>query len=150
LKDPDQMQGGDDFTAFLRDEVPAHLRKRALRVLWRSNPVLACVDDLVDYGNDFKAEALEAEVFKTAYQVGKGMLAHIEEMEAQQAAIERPPAPEAEDEEAPAPVQAQADDIGPTVTDDVVAQPIPEPEPTDDPTPHQSRRRMRFEFEGVA
>ncbi len=56
LKDPDQMQQGDDFTSFMLAEVPERLRKRALRTLWRSNPVLACVDDLLDYGDDFKAE----------------------------------------------------------------------------------------------
>ena len=53
LPDPDSLVQGDDFKAFLSKTVPAHLRKRALRTLWRSNPVLACVDGLNDYDDDY-------------------------------------------------------------------------------------------------
>ena len=42
---PETMQKGDDFSGFMQAGVPEFLRKRALRVLWRSNPVLAHSDD---------------------------------------------------------------------------------------------------------
>lgn len=83
LPDPADLCAGDDFSAFMAREVPEHLRKRALRQLWRSNPVLACLDGLNDYDDDYRAEALLQEPVKTAYRVGKGMLKHIEEMERQ-------------------------------------------------------------------
>lgn len=79
LPDPAQMRWGDDFAAFMAQEVPEHLRRRALRALWRSNPVLACVDGLNEYDDDYRAAMLAAEPIRTAYRVGKGMLSHIEE-----------------------------------------------------------------------
>ncbi|MFU8777406.1 MAG: DUF3306 domain-containing protein, partial [Roseovarius sp.] len=44
LPDPDDLQMGDDFRAFLDKAVPERLRRRALRRLWVSNPVLANLD----------------------------------------------------------------------------------------------------------
>ncbi|MEO9650011.1 MAG: DUF3306 domain-containing protein [Roseobacter sp.] len=81
LPDPGLMQQGDDFAAFMSKAVPEHLRRQALRTLWRSNPVLACVDGLNDYDEDFTKIGVLSEPLKTAYQVGKGMTAHIREME---------------------------------------------------------------------
>lgn len=84
LPDPDSLNEGDDFKVFLTDAIPARIRTRALRRLWLSNPVLANVDGLVDYGEDFTDAACVIENLKTAYQVGKGMTAHVEEMARQQ------------------------------------------------------------------
>ena len=81
LPNPDTMVDGDDFKAFLAKTVPAHLRKRALRTLWRSNPVLACVDGLNDYDGDYLTGSFNQGPISTTYQVGKGMLAHLVEME---------------------------------------------------------------------
>ncbi|MEM9636732.1 MAG: DUF3306 domain-containing protein [Pseudomonadota bacterium] len=141
LPDPDEMQPGDDFAAFMTQEVPNHLRNRALRKLWRSNPVLACVDGLNEYDDDYRAAMLAGGPIQTAYQVGKGMMAHLEEMARQEEAAEI----DAEDE----------DDVVETaaVTEDEVA-PAPQPvepattavvaeEGMDAPAP----RRMRFHFE---
>lgn len=80
LPNPDEMAMGDDFSGFMSKSVPDRLRRRALRTLWRSNPVLANVDNLVDYGEDFTDAALAVENIQTAYQVGKGMLKHVQEM----------------------------------------------------------------------
>lgn len=80
LPDPDTLKQGDDFSAFMAKAVPDVIRRRALRTLWRSNPVLANVDMLVDYGEDFTDAAMVVENMQTAYQVGKGMLKHVEEM----------------------------------------------------------------------
>jgi hypothetical protein len=81
LPDPESLKLGDDFKAFMSKAVPEHLRKRALRKLWRSNPVLACVDGLNDYDDDYLAGSTGQGVIKTGYQVGKGMLAHLLEVE---------------------------------------------------------------------
>ena len=88
LPNPDEMQQGDDFAAFMKQAVPERLRRRALRRLWTSNPVLANVDMLVDYGEDFTDSAMVVENLQTAYQVGKGMKAHVEELARQARALE--------------------------------------------------------------
>ena len=85
LKDPDEMGEGDDFSGFMKAAVPERLRRRALRKLWLSNPVLANVDNLVDYGEDFTDAANAFEKIQTAYQVGRGMLKHVDEIESQKA-----------------------------------------------------------------
>jgi len=97
LPDPDTLAKGDDFSVFMAKAVPDQLRRRALRTLWRSNPVLANVDMLVDYGDDFTDAAMAVENIQTAYQVGKGMLKHVEEMARQ--AEERANPTEVEEEE---------------------------------------------------
>lgn len=78
LADPDDMKMGDDFAAFMQKAVPEHLRRRALRKLWLSNPVLANLDGLLDHNDDFSDAATVMPDMKTTYQVGRGMLAHIE------------------------------------------------------------------------
>lgn len=80
LPDPDTLQAGDDFSAFMAKSVPARLRSRALRKLWLSNPVLANLDDLVDYAEDFRSAGLKGDVVQTTYQVGKGLMKHVEEL----------------------------------------------------------------------
>ena len=80
LPDPTTLKPGDDFAAFLKDAVPDRIKKVALRKLWTSNPILANVDGLLDYGEDFTDAAVGAGVVETTYQVGKGMLAHVQEM----------------------------------------------------------------------
>ncbi|MXQ06336.1 DUF3306 domain-containing protein [Alphaproteobacteria bacterium GH1-50] len=74
LPDPDTLGAGDDFSGFMRAGVPDLIRKRALRRLWRSNPVLANVDGLNDYDEDFNSPEETLKILKTAYQVGRGFL----------------------------------------------------------------------------
>ena len=99
LPDPDTMEMGDDFSVFMSKVVPDRIRRRALRTLWRSNPVLANVDMLVDYGEDFTDAAMAVENIQTAYQVGKGMLKHVQEMARQAEERENPTEPEVLEEE---------------------------------------------------
>ncbi|KAE9628208.1 DUF3306 domain-containing protein [Parasedimentitalea maritima] len=87
LPDPNTLGEGDDFKVFLTETIPARIRTRALRRLWLTNPVLANIDGLVDYGEDFTDASCVIENIQTAYQVGKGMTAHVDEM-ARQAAEE--------------------------------------------------------------
>jgi hypothetical protein len=148
LPDPEAMKQGDDFAAFMAREVPERLRKKALRALWRSNPVLACVDGLNDYDDDYRIGSTGNGPLKTAYQVGKGMLYHIEEMarQAEPKADDAPLEPEMEQvaatETQEMPVLSDQSD---TAGDDAVLAVEAEPEAEITPTP----RRMRFRFEEV-
>lgn len=74
LPDPDSLSQGSDFTGFMREGVPAALRRRALRKLWLTDPALANLDELVDYGGDFTDAGLGAGVVETAYKVGQGFI----------------------------------------------------------------------------
>ena len=65
LPDPDTVVSGDDVAAFLARAVPRAIRNRALRSLWRSNPVLACVDGLNDYDGDFTGDELRGKALRT-------------------------------------------------------------------------------------
>lgn len=72
LPDPDAIELGTDVTGFMRKEIPEFLRRRALRSLWKSNPVLAVLDGLNDYDEDFTDAASATTAVKTLYQVGRG------------------------------------------------------------------------------
>ena len=151
LKDPDTLVAGDDFSAFLKSAVPERLRRRALRRLWLSNPMLANLDGMVDYGEDFTDAKMAVEKLQTAYQVGKGMLKHVEAL-AEQAAKEDG---EAESETPEVPPQDEVAALeGATKTEPSYlfskntnaeeSSEEAEMSATDDtPLP---RRRMRFEF----
>lgn len=168
LPNPDEMQQGDDFAAFMKQAVPERLRRRALRRLWTSNPVLANVDMLVDYGEDFTDSAMVVENLQTAYQVGKGMKAHVEELARQARALEdaaeEAPADLPEDDPDQTPEDATEDApvllaAAPDEANDMafaqnqnapippVAQPPNETLQDEAPEPQPMRRRMRFQFE---
>ncbi|MEL6287578.1 MAG: DUF3306 domain-containing protein [Pseudomonadota bacterium] len=72
--DLDALDYASDFTRFLGNDVPDAIRRRALSQLWRSNPVLANVDGLNDYDDDFTDAAMVVKGMKTAWQVGRGYL----------------------------------------------------------------------------
>lgn len=149
LPDPDTLVQGDDFTAFMAKAVPAHLRKRALRTLWRSNPVLACVDGLNDYDDDYLTGSYNQAPIKTSYQVGKGMMAHLVEMDRQAKALLEP----SEEAEAAAPQEdvavAEAETAEALAPQD--ASPAPEMDTTTEteaePEHIPAPRRMQFRFE---
>lgn len=69
----DSLTKDSDFAPFLRSEVPAALRSAALRKLWASDPVLSAVDPLDLHNVDYSFPKV-AEVVKTAYRVGRGMI----------------------------------------------------------------------------
>lgn len=149
LPDPDTLQPGDDFRAFMAKAVPDRLRRRALRRLWLSNPTLANLDGLIDYGEDFTDSARVFENMQTAYQVGKGMTAHVEEM-ARQAEAEANAAEQPQAEETP----EEAEDDHPQVAETEEPQEMAEPYAwADTPEAEEAappRRRMRFEFDDTA
>ncbi len=145
LPNPDEMQAGDDFSAFMKSTVPAAFRNRALRNLWTSNPVLANVDMLVDYGEDFTGKNDAFKLVNTVYRVGKGMLPDDVEAVEPEADIQGVPVADVEDED-----EDVADEIGATLnedTDATHAPVLPETAAVEIASPPPiPRRRMRFNF----
>ena len=105
LPDIDSLDESSDFTAFLQDGVPEMIRRKALRRLWRLNPVFAVLDGLNDYDEDFSAGGIIAENIKTIYKVGKGYLDEDEDKDDTdtEAEVVEERAPDSEDPAEPAP-----------------------------------------------
>ncbi len=89
LPDPEALTASDDVAAFMRKGVPARLRSLALRRIWRLDPVLANLDGLNDYDDDYTDAAMLAGVVQTTYQVGKGGAAHLQDAADRLAAAEQ-------------------------------------------------------------
>lgn len=100
--DVDNLTFEDDFTIFMSQKVPDIIRRRALSKLWLSDPLLANLDGLNDYDEDFKASAELVKVVKSAWEPGRGY-AREEEEEPEDDAV-------TEDTEE---VAADADEAGP-------------------------------------
>jgi len=77
--DLDTIDAESDLSIFLKEGVPEVLKRKALSVLWRSNPVFANVDGLCDYDDDFGDKSLNMKVFKSAWQAGRGYLKQVAE-----------------------------------------------------------------------
>ncbi len=65
-----------DFALFMKKGVPDALKNAAMQKLWRSNPMLAVLDGLNDYDEDFGDPKLN--VYKSAWEVGRGFLTDTE------------------------------------------------------------------------
>lgn len=148
LPDPDQLTSAEEVQNFLKAELPQRLKTRALRKLWRLNPVLANLDGLVDYGEDFTDAATVIPDLQTVYKVGQGMIAKLEELgtaEKEEASaspdevapLEATPEPTAEErsrDEVPVP------ELSPP-------SPIPTPDFPPEPQVATATRRMQFRFD---
>jgi hypothetical protein len=73
----DTLNATSDFTVFMRPGVPLELRNQALRKLWRSDPVLANLDGLLEYGEDYSLPSWPKDAIRTAYKVGRGFLEQV-------------------------------------------------------------------------
>jgi hypothetical protein len=163
LPDPDTLEPGDNFSGFMAKAVPARLRNRALRRLWISDPVLANLDELLDYGEDFTDAAAMLENVQTAYQVGKGFVDKVTKVsegeagspdEAPEESVEE--APEEPIEESPAEPVETVEETGTDEADpaDLVAEATPEAvlEETGEKAASgemiPARKRMRFRLAG--
>lgn len=147
LKDPDLLQAGDDFRAFLQAAVPEHLRRRALRKLWVSNPVLANLDGLNDYDGDFTQGSVAPGMLKTAYQVGRGLVRDLAEETPQ---AEAPTVPEPA---TPDPAPQDSIPVGEEFFDSTESGTISgNPEPAEDNAEESAvstgpaRRKIRFRY----
>ncbi|MBU0723666.1 MAG: DUF3306 domain-containing protein [Alphaproteobacteria bacterium] len=115
LPDIDTLTANSDFSVFMNKGVPGSLRRRALRKLWKSDPIFAFQDGLTDYQEDYTDAATVIEGMKTSYKVGRGFLTDLEiaENDAVYNATRRPPPVEAEEEgetEAIETVEAEAEE----------------------------------------
>ena len=62
-----------DFTPFLADNIPEFIRNRALKILWRSNPLFGFQDGLDDYAENFRViDKLITAATDSIYRPGKG------------------------------------------------------------------------------
>jgi len=116
-----------DFGPFLKAGVPAILKRRALRKLWTSNPVLANLDGLNDYDADYTQPATS--VFQSAWKAGRGYLDHLARQE--KAADAAGPAPEVSDEaptEEVEAAEAETQDDGERHADPAPEEPDPKPQ----------------------
>ncbi|MFO7529601.1 MAG: DUF3306 domain-containing protein [Marinobacter sp.] len=149
LPDPDTIELGADVTGFMRKEIPELLRRKALRALWKSNPVLAVLDGLNDYDEDYTDAAFATKSVNTFYKVGQGFIEKkADDGEQEEIPVEkRADAPEAI---APAPEKPDLASVD--------SEPEPPGEPSTTPHPDESvsteaevepepryRPRMRFE-----
>ncbi|EKV29505.1 hypothetical protein C882_0327 [Caenispirillum salinarum AK4] len=129
LPDIDSLTAESDYTVFLKEKVPAALRKQALRKLWRSDPVLANLDGLNDYDDDYSTPAVAGAAVRTAYNALRGY-ARPEEEEVAQTAQGKPEGAsedaESGHEQPDAHVATQQDDektpAAPDPSQDVAAQ----------------------------
>ena len=144
LPDPDTLVAGDDFSRYLKAPLPRHLKQRALRRLWRSNPVLANLDGLNDYDTDFTGDSVPLGTLKTAYEVGRGFAARTLEIKSEEADARSAPvedAPPGDDPETGELEDAGLDLQKPRETAFELTDIEPEL-----PTPSRNRR-MSFRFE---
>ncbi|WP_372995156.1 DUF3306 domain-containing protein [Marinobacter sp.] len=74
LPNPEKIELGTDITGFMRKEIPEFLRRKALRGLWKSNPVLAVLDGLNDYDEDYTLASTAGQTVTTLYKVGEGLV----------------------------------------------------------------------------
>lgn len=113
LPDIADLNAESDFSAFLREGVSEEIRRKALRVLWRSDPVLANLDGLNDYDEDFRSAGVLAEAVRTAYKVGKGYLSE-EDKQPGSKDDATPEVPETPEQEAAGPEEPEIGAAGPT------------------------------------
>ena len=97
--DFDSLNYASDYTQFLKKGVPEAVRRRALRMLWGSNPILANIDGLNDYDEDFTDAALAVKVLTSNYKPGLGHLTEEERIASySEEARKAGPQPDDEDE----------------------------------------------------
>jgi hypothetical protein len=99
----EDLTAESDFTPFLKAGVPEELKRLALRKLWRSDPVFANLDGLVEYGEDFGAAFRNPGPVATLFRLGRGMPGPGDEEDA----VQEPEGSVEEPVEAPQPPSAE-------------------------------------------
>ena len=75
----EELTAESDYTVFLGNNVPEAIKRAALHKLWRSDPVLANLDGLNDYDEDYNLASSLITSVRTAYKAGKGYVDEAEE-----------------------------------------------------------------------
>ena len=69
----ESLTAESDYKIFMQSGVPEATRNAALQKLWRSDPVFANLDGLVEYGEDYAAVFKSTAAVRTVYRVLKGL-----------------------------------------------------------------------------
>ena len=124
LPDVESLEKDSDYTPFMQTGVPEWLRRKALRKLWLSDPVLANLDGLNDYDEDYSAIGMVAQEIASRYQPGRGYRDEEAEAEAEAPPEDAPKEETKEDtenisgaEEEPISDAAEADVEGAEIAD---------------------------------
>jgi len=75
----DGLDAQSDYTVFMRKNVPEAIRRAALRKLWTSDPVLANLDGLNNYDEDYNVIDQAITLAQTSYRPGLGYFDEIKE-----------------------------------------------------------------------
>ncbi|MEM5473658.1 DUF3306 domain-containing protein [Hoeflea sp. AS60] len=140
--DLDAAGYGFDFSIFMKRGVPDLLRKKALQKFFNSNPVLANLDGLNDYDEDYN-NPLHM-VYKSSWDVGRGFLTEAEKV-LQQATgrlTQDAPVTEIASEDAP-------EDVAHDVGQDADADPTEEAKIADAQSPGDAEPDMTIETDAV-
>lgn len=74
----ESLNGESDFTPFMREGVPEFIKKKAMRILWRANPLFSFRDEMNDYDEDYNVVHQIIDSSFGSYQVGRGHLSEEE------------------------------------------------------------------------
>ena len=109
--DIDKLTFDDDFTIFMQKRVPQIIRRRALSKLWLSHPILANLDGMNEYDEDYTQAADAAEMVRKVFEEARKREEEAKRKKAREEAIarcERPPKDEPEEEQV---AEADEDDL---------------------------------------
>ncbi len=68
-----------DFAPFMSGKVPEFIRRKALRVLWKTHPIITHLDGMNDYDDDFNVvHTLIDAATQSSYKVGRGQESALE------------------------------------------------------------------------
>lgn len=74
----ESLNGDSDFTPFMREGVPEFIKRKAMRILWRANPLFGFRDEMNDYDEDYNVVHQIIDSNFGSYQVGRGHLSEEE------------------------------------------------------------------------
>lgn len=74
----ESLNGDSDFTPFMREGVPEFIKRKAMRILWRANPLFSFRDEMNDYDEDYNVVHQIIDSSFGSYQVGRGHLSEEE------------------------------------------------------------------------
>ena len=73
LPEPDTLKLGDTVEKFMDNRVPERIRARALRAFWKTNPLLANIDGLDEYCDDYTDAAMVVRICRRFIRSGRDM-----------------------------------------------------------------------------
>lgn len=109
--DIDKLTFDDDFTIFMQKRVPQIIRRRALSKLWLSHPILANLDGMNEYDEDYTQAADAAEMVRKVFEEARKREEEAKRKKAREEAIARGEQPEDDEPEEEQVAEADEDDL---------------------------------------